>query len=109
VAGRNRRFLKMKPNLSTAFALALAAAAAPAAAQYDGSYGSPQPQPPVPQPQQSAAAAQAPASIKPSKAAQNAIIALQTAVNANDVANIPAKLAAAQAVATTKEDRYLIG
>jgi len=99
----------MKPNLSTAFALALAAAAAPAAAQYDGSYGSPQPQPPVPQPQQSAAAAQAPASIKPSKAAQNAIIALQTAVNANDVANIPAKLAAAQAVATTKEDRYLIG
>ena len=38
-----------------------------------------------------------------------AIIDLQTAVNANDTANIPAKVAAAQAVAETKEDRYLIG
>jgi tetratricopeptide (TPR) repeat protein len=30
-------------------------------------------------------------------------------VQKNDVANIPAKVAAAQAVATTKEDKYLIG
>ena len=32
---------------------------------------------------------------------------LQNAIKANDTANIPAKLAAAQAAATTKEDHYL--
>src|SRR5205807_1418730 len=32
----------------------------------------------------------------------------QKAVVAKDIANIPAKIAAAQAVATTNEDRYLI-
>ena len=37
-----------------------------------------------------------------------ALIDLQTAVNKNDVANIPAKVAAAQAVVETKEDRYLL-
>jgi tetratricopeptide (TPR) repeat protein len=47
-------------------------------------------------------------SIKPSKKATKAIVDLQTAVNAKDVATIPAKLAAAQAVATTKEDHYWI-
>lgn len=47
--------------------------------------------------------------IKPSGAALKAIVDLQTAVNANDYANIPAKVAAAQAVAKTKEDRYIIG
>ena len=36
-----------------------------------------------------------------SKGAQAAIVALQTAVNANDAANIPARLAAAQAVANS--------
>src|SRR5205814_6804792 len=46
--------------------------------------------------------------IQPSKRAIKAIIDLQTAVNAKDVANIPAKLAAAQAVAQTKEDHYLV-
>jgi tetratricopeptide (TPR) repeat protein len=86
----------MKPIISTALALVVAA---PAVAQ--GAYGS-QPAQQSPQgPQQ--------ASIKPSKKAQNAIVELQTAVNNKDVANIPAKLAAAQAVAETKEDRYLIG
>ena len=39
---------------------------------------------------------------------QKAIVELQKAVNAKDAANIPAKLAAAQAAAKTKEDRYLI-
>jgi tetratricopeptide (TPR) repeat protein len=48
-------------------------------------------------------------SIQPSGKARKALIDLQKAVDANDVANIPAKLAAAQAVASTKEDRYLIG
>jgi len=98
----------MKPTLSTAIALVIAAPAVPAAAQYESS-GSSAPQP-AQQPQQSAAAAaQSPqASIKPSKKAQNAIIDLQNAVNAKDAANIPAKVAAAQAVAETKEDKYLI-
>ena len=51
----------------------------------------------------------APLKVTPSKKATPALIELQTAVQKKDVANIPAKLAAAQAVATTKEDRYLIG
>lgn len=48
------------------------------------------------------------AGITPSKGALQAIAGLQKAVLANDAANIPAKLAAAQAVATTKEDHYLV-
>lgn len=43
-----------------------------------------------------------------SSGALKAIGELQTAVNANDVANIPAKLAAAQAVAKTNDDKYII-
>ncbi len=43
-----------------------------------------------------------------SKGAQKAIFDLQTAVNANDTATIPAKLAAAQAVARTADDRYAV-
>ena len=46
--------------------------------------------------------------VKPSNKAFKAILDLQTAVKAKDTANIPAKVAAAQAVATTKEDHYLI-
>jgi len=46
--------------------------------------------------------------ISPSKGALKAIVDLQNAVNAKDAANIPAKVAAAQAVAKSKEDRYLI-
>ena len=38
-----------------------------------------------------------------------ALVDLQNAVKQERLANIPAKVAAAQAVATTKEDRYLIG
>jgi tetratricopeptide (TPR) repeat protein len=92
-------------------AIVLAAVAAPAAAQY-GSMSPPQPttrpqttQEPAPAP---AAATSATPSVKPSNKALKAIVDLQTAVNKNDTANIPAKVAAAQAVATTKEDRYLI-
>lgn len=44
-----------------------------------------------------------------SNGARKAIVELQTAVNANDVANFPAKLAAAQAVGKTKDDKYVIG
>lgn len=43
-----------------------------------------------------------------SKKARAAIIELQNAVGANDTANIPAKLAAAKAVAETNDDKYVI-
>jgi len=98
----------MKP-LLTALAIALATSSTASFAQPTGTmYGAPQP---VQKPnQQEAPAAQAPANaIQPSSKARKAIADLQTAVNANDVANIPARLAAAQAVASTKEDRYWIG
>ena len=100
---------------TTALGLVLGLSAVSASAQY-GQYGAvaPQQQPrptnPQDQQQQQAAAQAQPATgVKPSKKALKAIIELQTAVNANDTANIPAKVAAAQAVAETKEDRYLIG
>jgi tetratricopeptide (TPR) repeat protein len=94
--------------LITTTALALAAAlATPAGAQYDNSY-SQRPQQPPATPQQSSGAQQAAPTIKPSAKAAKAIIDLQTAVSNKDYASIPAKVAAAQAVATTKEDRYLI-
>ena len=43
-----------------------------------------------------------------SKGAQKALVELQTAVNANDTARIPALLAAAQAVAKTNDDKFVI-
>lgn len=43
-----------------------------------------------------------------SKEARNAILELQNAVNANDTASIPAKLAAAQKAAKTVDDKFLI-
>jgi tetratricopeptide (TPR) repeat protein len=97
----------MKFLTSTAIVLAAAVGAAPAAAQYGAS---------APPPKTAAPTAQAPASaqaaaqpkITLSKKAQKAVIELQTAVNAKDAASIPAKLAAAQAVAETKDDRYAI-
>jgi len=101
----------MKLITTTAISLIAALSAVPAAAQ---GYG-PAPAPTVPQPpaQPAAAAPAAPAAAQPkvmvSKKALKAIQELQKAVTGNDVANIPAKLAAAQAVATTKDDRYAIG
>ena len=104
-----------------AFALLTAAVAAPAAAQY------------VPQQEQTTIRAQSGSASKQkeeealpqaipgsgpvsttgrkldiSKGAQKAIIELQNAVNANDTASIPAKLAAAQAVAKTNDDKFVI-
>jgi len=102
-----------KPITTGALALVMTAVATPAAAQY-GSMGSslpPQPQqmPDVPRQQsQPQAAPQQQNKIQPSKKAMKALIELQDAVNKNDTANIPAKVAAAQAVAETKEDRYLL-
>jgi tetratricopeptide (TPR) repeat protein len=94
----------MKLTTSTAIALAAGFIAAPAAAQYNAPTSSQQ----VPAPG-SEPPAQAEAKIKISERAAKAILDLQTAVNANDVANIPAKVAAAKAVAKTNDDRYAIG
>ena len=101
---------------TTAMALALAAWAAPAAAQYT------QPPPPPPmhipdniptqagnQKETSEAPAPKDGNAHPSGKAVKAIVDLQKAVNASDTANIPAKLAAAQAAASTKDDHYIIG
>lgn len=96
----------MKFITSTAIVLA-AGLSAPAAAQYGASASAP---PPSTSAQQGQAQAQAEApKIKLSSKAQKAIVDLQTAVKANDVANIPAKVQAAQAVAQTKDDHYAIG
>jgi len=86
---------------TAAFGLGAVLFATPLAAQMPSRTG--QDEKPAP-----ATAEKAP-DIKPSSGARKALIELQTAVNANDVANIPAKVAAAQAVATSKEDKYLIG
>ncbi|HLO19737.1 MAG TPA: hypothetical protein VK192_04505 [Sphingomicrobium sp.] len=83
----------MKLMFATA-ALALIAVSAPAAAQSNAAA-------------QPAQAAQPP-NVKPSSKAMKPLVELQNAIKANDTANIPAKLAAAQAAATTKEDRYLV-
>jgi len=99
----------MKPITNTALALIMVASAAPAAAQYGSSAPPPQQMPNVPREQtQEQAAPQQQNKIQPSKKAMKALIELQEAVNKNDVANIPAKVAAAQAVAETKEDRFLL-
>lgn len=85
----------MKLITTTALALVATLSAAPAIAQKTGAQ------------QQPAQAAQP--KIAPSKGALKAIVDLQDSVNKNDYANVPAKVAAAKAVATTKEDKYLIG
>jgi tetratricopeptide (TPR) repeat protein len=74
-------------------ALGALAVSSPAAAQQGGAQAQAQPAAPK---------------VKVSAKAGAAIAAFQQAVNANDTANIPAKLAAAQAVAQTKDDRYAI-
>ena len=96
----------MKSLAYKAVAVVLAAGAAPAFAQYGSNSSSQQATPKAdtqqqPQPSQNTGP-------QPSNKARKAIVDLQTAVNANDTANIPAKLAAANAVASTKEDRYWI-
>ncbi|MEP7130615.1 MAG: hypothetical protein ABI770_05745 [Sphingomicrobium sp.] len=97
----------MKLVSSTAIALASGLIAMHAAAQ--GNYGatSTAPQQTAALPAQAATQPEQP-KIKLSSKAGKAIIELQTAVNANDVANIPAKLAAAQSLAQTNDDRYAI-
>jgi tetratricopeptide (TPR) repeat protein len=79
----------------------------PAFAQYGPSAPATASQPqPQPQAANSNAAPQRKFDI--SKQARPALAELQAAVNAKDTANIPAKLAVAQAKAKTADDRYLI-
>src|SRR5205807_3366017 len=104
-AGRGEATMKFIT--STAIALAAGLVAAPAAAQMGGY--APAPSPPPETAVQPAQAQPKGVQIKLSSKAQKAIIDLQTAVKANDTANIPAKLAAAKAVAQNKDDRYAIG
>lgn len=93
-----------KRALTTALATIAGLSATSAAAQYTKQTAPATTAQPA-QPGQAAAQGQ----IKLSKEAGNAIIELQKAVNANDTANIPAKLAAAQALVKTPDDRYAIG
>lgn len=98
--------MKFTPTaLALMAATAIVATASPALAQYGASAAPPKsPTPP-------AAAQDAPkeeAKVNVSNQARKEIVALQTAVNAKDTANIPAALAAAKAKAKTKEDNYVI-
>jgi tetratricopeptide (TPR) repeat protein len=95
----------MKLITTTALALVATFIAAPAGAQ---NYGAQATQQTAVAPQPSAASKPT-LQIKPSAKATKALIDLQDTVKKNDFANVPAKVAAAQAVASTKEDRYLIG
>ena len=88
--------IRMKP-IAMTLAFAAAVAAAPATAQSTGSS----------QPSAQAQAAQVPG-VTVSKEAYEAISALQATVDAKDYASLPARVAAAEAVAKTKEDRYMI-
>lgn len=105
--------MKLTTTTALALALAMAVSATPAVAQYGSSAPQPMPQqiPNNTRQQSDDTAPQAQKQlpgIKPSSKALKALVELQDAVNKNDTATIPAKLAAAQAVAQTKEDRYLI-
>ena len=91
---------------TTALGLVLAVSASGASAQY-GSAPPPTPQQVPTRPDQPAEPPKGPA-INISSSARKSIVELQTAVNANDVAGIPGKLAAAQAASKTKEDKYIV-
>ena len=89
--------------------LALAAAAltaTPASAQYGAPSPTQQQQPTQVQPADPSGEAKGTFNV--SRRASKALTELQKAVSANDVANIPAKLAAAQAVAQSKEEKYFV-
>jgi tetratricopeptide (TPR) repeat protein len=93
---------------TTAFALVLTATAGSAYAQYGTPAPSTAQQPTRTEQQNQTDEAKKPG-VTPSNKARKALVELQKAVDSNDTASIPSKLAAAEAVASTKEDRYLIG
>ena len=102
----------MKLISTTAIALVFGLSATTAAAQY-GASPQAQQQPDASRTNKSSAQGQqqqqGQAKVNPSKGALKALQELQTALQKNDTATIPAKIAAAQAVATTKDDKYLLG
>jgi tetratricopeptide (TPR) repeat protein len=104
VGQQQEKLTPMKLITTTAIALVAAVAAVPAVGQ---NYGAQAPQQPrTSEPAQNQQATKGP---KASAKATKALIDLQDTVNKKDFANVPAKVAAAQAVASTKDDRYLIG
>ena len=98
----------MKFVTKIAIGVSAIALAAPAAAQRLGSEPPKDGKPDVGRATTTAATSTTGRKLNISKEAQKAIVELQTAVNANDTANIPAKIAAAQAVAKTADDKYFI-
>ena len=99
----------MKLFASSAIALTAVMFAAPAMAQY-GYSAAPPPPPSVPQTSPSNQSEQKSdrRQVKPSSKALKALSELQTAVKSKDAAAIQAKLAAAQAVVSTNEDRFIL-
>jgi tetratricopeptide (TPR) repeat protein len=98
----------MKLFTTSAIALAAVLPATAASAQMSGYGPAPAPAPTVPQTSNAKPQPAQAGTLKISKEALKAIADLQKTVNANDFANVPAKVSAAQAVAKTKEDRYAI-
>lgn len=85
----------------------LTAASASAQSGNYGQAGTSTPQPAGPQQAATPQAKESP--IKPSSKAMKALVDLQNAVDKGDFASVPAKVAAAQAVASKKDDHYMIG
>jgi tetratricopeptide (TPR) repeat protein len=100
----------MKLTPIRASALAALASAAPAAAQYGYSQPS-QPPPSVPQTDQAKQAdskKEGERQVRPSSRALKPLSELQAAIKSKDEAAIQTKLAAAQAVVSTNEDRFIL-
>lgn len=95
----------------TGFALLLASSGLALATPAFAQYSAPAPRPQTAPPKEGEAQPAATSEYKPniSNAARKEIVDLQTAVNAKDTANIPAKVSAALAKAKTKDDKYVIG
>jgi tetratricopeptide (TPR) repeat protein len=95
-----------RTGLALLLASSAVALASPAAAQYGAQSAPKQSTAPAPAKPEAAATEYKP---NISNAARKEIIELQTAVNAKDTANIPAKAQAALAKAKTNDDKYVIG
>ena len=93
---------------STTLAVLLATSGLVIAAPAQAQYNTPAPAPNIQAPQDSSQPAKKGYEPKVSSSARKEIVALQAAVNNKDTAAIPAAVAAAQAKAKTKDDRYVI-
>ena len=98
------------PTQAALIALTSVVATTPALAQYGGAPAPTRPVQVTPQADAAAATPAAPAVCQAgiSKGARKAMIALQTAVSAKDAATIPTRIAEAQAVAKSNDDRCFI-